>query len=142
MSEPIRHVLGIPELHAILEREFPQAAAFGEVIAVGEGELQLRLRDGDDDRHLRLVAEFNNFRRRSEQERLSAWSRAQADLVKRFIDMLDDLQRVADGSFGLCVDCGVSIGNARLHASPTAMRCVACQEKREQAQGSTHTATH
>lgn len=52
--------------------------------------------DALNDRHLRLVAEFNNFRRRSEQERLSAWSRAQADLVGRFLDVLDDLQRVAE----------------------------------------------
>jgi molecular chaperone GrpE len=49
-----------------------------------------------NDRHLRLVAEFNNFRRRSEQERLSAWARAQADLVGKYLDVLDDLQRVAE----------------------------------------------
>jgi len=49
-----------------------------------------------NDRHLRLVAEFNNFKRRSEQERLAAWGRAQADLVGRLVDVLDDLQRVAD----------------------------------------------
>ena len=48
------------------------------------------------DRHLRLAAEFNNFRRRSEQERLSVWSRAQADLVAKFVDVLDDLHRVAE----------------------------------------------
>jgi len=48
-----------------------------------------------NDRHLRLVAEFNNFRRRTEQERLSAWARAQADVVGKFLDVLDDLHRVA-----------------------------------------------
>jgi molecular chaperone GrpE len=47
------------------------------------------------DRHLRLVAEFNNFRRRSEQERLGAWARAQADVIAKFLDVLDDLNRVA-----------------------------------------------
>jgi DnaK suppressor protein len=52
------------------------------------------------------------------------------------------LKRVADGSFGLCLDCGVDIGTARLHANPTAMRCVACQEKLEKAQGGLHTATY
>ena len=52
--------------------------------------------EGLNDRHLRLVAEFNNFKRRSEQERLAAWARAQADLVGRLVDVLDDLQRVAD----------------------------------------------
>eukprot|EP01041_Mallomonas_annulata_P013618 gene13618-biopygen6763 len=41
------------------------------------------------------------------------------------------LQRIADGSFGLCVDCGVSIPAARLHANPTAMRCIDCQTKAE-----------
>jgi len=49
-----------------------------------------------NDRHLRLVAEFNNYRRRNEQERLTAWSRAQADLIEGFLDVLDDLHRVAD----------------------------------------------
>ncbi|MDA0328912.1 MAG: nucleotide exchange factor GrpE [Gemmatimonadetes bacterium] len=49
-----------------------------------------------NDRHLRLVAEFNNYRRRTEQERLSAWARAQADLVEKFVDLLDDLHRVAE----------------------------------------------
>ena len=52
--------------------------------------------DNLNDRHLRLAAEFNNFKRRSEQERLGAWSRAQADLVEKFLDVLDDLHRVAD----------------------------------------------
>jgi molecular chaperone GrpE len=51
--------------------------------------------EGLNDRHLRLVAEFNNFRRRSEQERLGAWARAQADVIGRFLDVLDDLNRVA-----------------------------------------------
>lgn len=37
------------------------------------------------------------------------------------------LQRIADGSYGLCLRCGHSIPTARLHAQPTAERCVACQ---------------
>jgi DnaK suppressor protein len=49
------------------------------------------------------------------------------------------LQRIQDGSYGLCIDCGVSIPTARLHANPTALRCVACQERLEQAQGGTPT---
>ncbi len=51
------------------------------------------------------------------------------------------LKRVADGSYGLCLDCGVNIPTARLHASPTAQRCVVCQEKTEQAQHGVHPAT-
>lgn len=48
------------------------------------------------DRHLRLAAEFNNFKRRSEQERLESWSRAQADILSSFLNVLDDLNRVAE----------------------------------------------
>lgn len=48
-----------------------------------------------NDRHLRLAAEFNNYRRRVEQERTEVWGRAQADMVGRLIEVLDDLQRVA-----------------------------------------------
>jgi molecular chaperone GrpE len=51
--------------------------------------------DSLNDRHLRLAAEFNNFRRRTEQERLTTWARAQAELMNRFLDVLDDLHRVA-----------------------------------------------
>lgn len=63
--------------------------------AEAEDSLQEKF-DALNDRHLRLVAEFNNYRRRNEQERLTAWSRAQADLVGGFLDVLDDLHRVAE----------------------------------------------
>src|SRR5688572_2086455 len=42
------------------------------------------------DRHLRLAAEYDNYRRRSEKERSEVWSRAQADLASRLLDALDD----------------------------------------------------
>jgi DnaK suppressor protein len=51
------------------------------------------------------------------------------------------LKRIADGSYGLCLDCGVSIATARLHANPTATRCVSCQEKTETARGGVRPAT-
>lgn len=59
-----------------------------------------------NDRHLRLAAEFNNFRRRVEAERLELWARAQAELVGKFLDVLDDLQRVA----------GLDLDNATVEA--------------------------
>ena len=45
------------------------------------------------------------------------------------------LQRIADGSYGLCLTCGIQIPTARLHANPTADRCVACQERIEKDHG-------
>ena len=47
------------------------------------------------DRHLRLAAEYDNFRKRTTKERAEVWSRAQADLVARLADALDDLARFA-----------------------------------------------
>jgi DnaK suppressor protein len=41
------------------------------------------------------------------------------------------LVRVSDGSYGLCLQCGASIPAARLHAQPTAERCLACQAQAE-----------
>ena len=47
-----------------------------------------------NDRHLRLAAEFTNYRRRAETDLSEAWARGQADLLRNFLDGLDDLQRV------------------------------------------------
>ena len=46
------------------------------------------------DRYLRLAAEYDNYRKRTERERSESWMRAQADLVGRLLDPLDDLSRV------------------------------------------------
>lgn len=46
------------------------------------------------DRHLRLAAEFDNYRKRVERERADLWSRAQAEIATRLLDTLDDLERV------------------------------------------------
>lgn len=41
------------------------------------------------------------------------------------------LKRIEAGTYGRCIDCGVEIPAARLHAAPEASRCIACQEKTE-----------
>ena len=51
------------------------------------------------ERHLRLAAEFDNFRKRVARERTELGERAQAGLVTRLLDVLDDMDRLnADGS--------------------------------------------
>ena len=37
------------------------------------------------------------------------------------------LERIQTGTYGQCTDCGVTIPTARLHAYPTAKRCIDCQ---------------
>jgi molecular chaperone GrpE len=48
------------------------------------------------ERHLRLAAEYDNFRKRTERERAENRLRAQADIVGALLEPLDDLQRIAD----------------------------------------------
>jgi len=47
------------------------------------------------DKHLRLAAEFDNFRKRSVRERQEAGARAQADMVAGLVEVLDDIMRFA-----------------------------------------------
>ncbi len=40
-------------------------------------------------------------------------------------------RRLADGSYGVCVDCGGDVGFERLRAEPAAARCIECQRRHE-----------
>lgn len=51
--------------------------------------------DALKDRHLRLAAEYDNFRRRTARERADLTGRAHAELAVRLLDALDDLARFA-----------------------------------------------
>src|SRR5258705_13993819 len=66
------------------------AAAPPEAEPIGPSEV-----DAWKDRHLRLAAEYDNFRKRTAKERAEVWSRAQAELVARLADGVDDFARFA-----------------------------------------------
>jgi len=51
--------------------------------------------DEQRDKHLRLAAEYDNFRKRAARERQETGWRAQGDMVRGLIDALDDLSRFA-----------------------------------------------
>jgi len=44
-------------------------------------------------------------------------------------------ERLRQGGYGVCFDCGSDVGFERLKAFPTALRCVQCQERREKTFG-------
>ena len=50
------------------------------------------------ERHLRLAAEFDNYRKRVAREQTESVARAQAALVSKLVEVLDDLERVAHHS--------------------------------------------
>ncbi len=57
-------------------------------------DLEQRLAE-QHDKYLRLVAEFDNYRKRTGRERAELYSRAQGDLAKHLLDAIDDLARFA-----------------------------------------------
>lgn len=57
------------------------------------GRLQSEL-EACQERHLRLAAEFDNFRKRVARERVETGDRAQAAFVMQMLEVLDDLDRV------------------------------------------------
>ena len=75
----------------------PEAAASGALVEPPEAAVtRLETELGQlKDRYLRLAAEYDNFRKRIQKERTELWQRAQADLIRRFVDAIDDLTRFA-----------------------------------------------
>jgi DnaK suppressor protein len=53
------------------------------------------------------------------------------ETVEHVLSQIDSaIQRIADGSYGVCESCGGPISAERLAALPYAVRCVACAERR------------
>ena len=96
-----KEMAGEAEIPAEAAEVPAEAAEGGEPPADGEesdAELQVEeLRQELEllnDRHLRLAAEFENYRRRSQAQLMESGTRAQASLVGNLLDALDDLGRV------------------------------------------------
>ena len=49
------------------------------------------------------------------------------------LEIDDALERIEDGTYGLCADCGAPIGEERLLAVPYATLCIAHKRARERA---------
>jgi DnaK suppressor protein len=49
--------------------------------------------------------------------------------------ILQALEKINDGTYGICIDCGTEISEKRLSSYPNAARCLACQEAYEDKKG-------
>lgn len=73
-----------------------------QAAAPDPGELEARLRELESelaetrDRHLRLAADFDNFRKRARQEQLEMIQHAGGTMVEKLLPFLDDLHRVLE----------------------------------------------
>jgi DnaK suppressor protein len=90
-----------------------------------------QLRRALEQRRETLAAELRSdtarVRENVEDEAVLDLTRDDAELR----DIEAALRRLADGSYGVCTDCGVEIGAERLRAEPEAARCLDCQRRHE-----------
>lgn len=57
-----------------------------------------------------------------------------AEISREVVEVSDidaALRRIAERTYGVCIDCGEPIDLGRLEAYPTAKRCLACQRDHE-----------
>ena len=57
-------------------------------------ELEATIKEKDD-QHLRMAAEYDNFRRRSREEKDATYDKAMADAVKELLPIIDNIERAA-----------------------------------------------
>lgn len=57
-----------------------------------EETLQQALRE-QEDKYLRLLAEYDNYRKRSQKEKENAWTSAKADTIRELLPVYDNLER-------------------------------------------------
>jgi DnaK suppressor protein len=88
-------------------------------------ELAGRVRDEGDDSVARLFADMN------------------AAMVDRDVQEIREIeaarQRIANGDYGICEECGNEIAVERLQVYPTAKRCITCQQQYEKTHASEST---
>lgn len=54
---------------------------------------------------------------------------------RKFLDKIEiALQKITDGEFGECEECGENIGRKRLEARPETTLCIRCKEDQERAE--------
>jgi len=97
-----------------------------------EDHVQSRIRDGLTDRpdEVRDVLEVSDAGIQGDIEFALLQMRAET-LIR--IDAA--LVRLGAGEYGFCVECEGEIAERRLRALPFAVRCQACEERREEAHG-------
>ncbi len=87
-------------------------------------ELKRRVADLDREMHRQLPADSEEQAIDLEnQEALEALEKTEVQEIHRIEAAL---QRIAEGSYGTCVECGAEIDPKRLKALPTASKCISC----------------
>ena len=79
----------------VLEQETPETEPETEADTTPESELETwkNTLAQQEEKYLRLAAEYDNYRKRSAKEKESAWTDAKADTAAAFLPIYDNLER-------------------------------------------------
>ena len=77
----------------VLEQEVQQEEAVVEEAADSELETLKKMVALQEDKYLRLAAEYENYRRRTAKEKEAIWSDAKGDAAAAFLPVYDNLER-------------------------------------------------
>ena len=87
----------------VTEQTAPEADAAARI-----AELEAQIKDKDD-RYLRMAAEYDNFRRRSREEKEGVYDHAVFDTVSELLPIFDNLERAAQYEDGDKVKEGLAM---------------------------------
>lgn len=111
---------------------FAIAQRLRERMSVLRDEIRDTLLRADAERYADIAGQLREAQDQSLAELLAGVSHAE---VARDVEEIRDIEaatgRLASGSYGTCVACGVAIAADRLQAYPTAKRCLTCQQQHE-----------
>ena len=107
-------------------------------------EIREQMAGSDDEHSVSLGAQFDDLDPHDDRA-VGDWVRdvgisQTARDTRELEDIGFALKRIDDGTYGECVDCGDDIPRPRLEATPSAARCIPCQEKVEARAGGVPTA--
>ena len=107
-------------------------------------EIREQMAGSDDEHSVSLGAQFDDLDPHDDRA-VGDWVRdvgisQTARDTQELEDIGSALKRIDDGTYGECVDCGEDIPRPRLEATPSAARCIPCQEKVEARAGGVPTA--
>ncbi len=109
--------ISLQTVHQLLEQREGQLRQEVSTVQARGNDDPNDVTDRKDEANDRLLAAVGNAEVERDLEELRAITLAR--------------QRIADGSYGRCADCGLEIDPRRLLAQPTATRCTRCQAEAE-----------
>jgi RNA polymerase-binding protein DksA len=123
-----------------------QAANFGAQLRERANQLREEIRDtlarSNDESHVRIAETVRDEGDDSFSDLIVDLNLADIDRDAQELRRIDGaLRRLKAGTFGICVECGQAIPEARLRAEPSAARCMNCQETYDKTHATQNTPT-